>query len=89
VAPQALFMMNNPFVVDQAKAAAERLIAEKLPSDDVRITRLYRLSVGREPTAGERTVAAKFLADRSGDPKLAWATLFQAVFASADFRYLE
>jgi len=89
VAPQALFLMNNPFAVEQAKSAAARLVGEALPSDDARITRAYRLTLGRPPTAGERAVAAKFLTNRSGDPKDAWATLFQALFASADFRYVE
>jgi hypothetical protein len=87
VATQALFMMNNPFVLEQAKVAAERLLAERLPDDDARITRAYRLTLGRAPTAGETAVAARFLADRA--PKDAWPALFQALFASADFRYVE
>jgi cytochrome c553 len=88
VAPQALFLMNNPFVLDQAKASADRLLAEKLPGDAVRVRRAYRLTLGREPTAGERAVAGKFLAARTADPRDAWAALFQALFASADFRYV-
>jgi hypothetical protein len=88
VAPQALFMMNNPFVVEQAKHAAARLLAEPHADDVARVTRAYRLALGREPTAGEREVAAKFLAAQK-DPKQAWATLFQALFASADFRFLD
>src|SRR5258708_11732068 len=78
VATQALFMMNNPFVLEQAKVAAERLLAERLPDDDARITRAYRLPLGRAPTAGETAVAARFLADRA--PKDAWPALFQALF---------
>ena len=88
VAPQALFMMNNPFAVAQAKASAARLLAEKWPGDAERVTRAYRLTLGREPTEGERSVTARFLADRSGDPATGWATVFQALFASADFRYV-
>ena len=45
--------MNNPFAVQQAKHAAARLRAENLPSDDVRITRAYRLALGR-PDPGRR-----------------------------------
>jgi hypothetical protein len=88
VAPQALFMMNNPFVVEQAKHAASRLLAENLPDDTARLTRAYRLTVGRDPTSGERAVAAKFLAS-AGEAKQAWATLYQTLFASADFRFIE
>ncbi|MBA4066135.1 MAG: hypothetical protein C0501_20940 [Isosphaera sp.] len=88
VAPQALFMMNNPFAVEQAKHAAARLLAEAHPDDAARVVRAYRLTLGRAPTAGERAVAAKFLAAQP-DPKAAWAALFQALFASADFRFIE
>ena len=88
VAPQALFLMNNPFVVEQAKHAAARLLGETHVNDDSRIERAYRLTLGRLPTDGERQVASKFL-EKQPHPKDAWATLFQAMFASADFRYVE
>src|SRR5262249_50335804 len=87
VAPQALFLMNNPFVLEQARQAAARLLAEPLPYDTARISRAYRLALGRGPTEGERAVANRFVADRAA--KDAWAALFQALFASADFRYVE
>jgi Protein of unknown function (DUF1553) len=87
VAPQALFMMNNPFVLEQAKQAAVRLLEESLPDDAARLTRAYRLTLGRPPTDGERAVARRFLAGR--DPTDAWASLFHTLFASADFRYVE
>src|SRR5205085_11921567 len=67
VAPQALFLMNHPFVTEQARHAAARLLAEKLPDDAGRVVRAYRRALGREPTAGEKAVAAKYLAGR--DPK--------------------
>jgi len=85
VAPQALFLMNNPFVLEQSKHAAARMLAE---NEKDRIGRAYRLALGREPTAGERAIAARFLASND-DAKEAWAALFQAFFASADFRYVE
>jgi hypothetical protein len=86
VAPQALFLLNHPFPAEQAKAAAARLLAEILPDDAARIKRVYRLALGREPTAGERAVAAKYVT--AGGPD-AWAGLFHALFASADFRYVK
>jgi hypothetical protein len=89
VAPQALFMMNDPFVLAQAKYAAERLLAMPLPDDAARISRAYRLTLGRAPTDGERAVAVRFLADRGRTPKESWTALYQVLFASADFRYVE
>ena len=85
VAPQALYMMNSPFVLEQSKHAAARLLGEKHTDDGERITRAYRLALGREPTAGEREVATRFL---KGKAKDAWTALFHALFASAEFRYV-
>lgn len=86
VAPQALFLMNNPFVAQQARLAADKLIGLKR-SDDEMIQRLYDATLGRSPTAGERTVVRKFLQNRS-DAMDAWTKLFHAMFASAEFRYV-
>jgi hypothetical protein len=88
VAPQALFLMNHPFVLEQSRHAAARLLAETLPDDAGRIVWAYRLALGRGPTDGEKTVALRFLG-RGRDPKEAWAALFHGLFASADFRYLD
>jgi cytochrome c553 len=89
VAPQALFMLNNPFPAEQARAAAARVLAENLPSDEARLDRAYRLALGRLPTDGERAAMRRYLANQSGSPAAAWAAVFQALFASADFRYVE
>jgi hypothetical protein len=84
VAPQALFLMNHPFVQEQARFAARRLLTEKETDELDRIARAYRLTLGRLPTAGERRIAAEFLRGTEED----WAMLFQALFASMDFRYV-
>src|SRR5204863_6263402 len=85
VAPQALFLMNHPFVVEEARHAAARLLAEPGLNEQERITRAYRLALGRPPSEGERQLAAKFLA--GGGSAEAWGLFFQALFASVDFRY--
>lgn len=59
VPQQALFMMNNPFVIEQAKQLAARVSEE---SDVVgRIDRLYRYAFQREPTAAERQDGLAFI----------------------------
>jgi hypothetical protein len=95
VAPQALFLMNHPFVHEQAKHAAERLLAEPAADDDARIERAYRRALGRPPTERERVLARQFVNDGEGDATAegaarleAWSQLHQALFASVDFRYL-
>jgi hypothetical protein len=87
VAPQALYLLNHPFPIEQAKHAAARLVAEPLADDAARLTRACRRTLGREPTAGEREVMTRFL-NRGRAAKEAWAAVFHALFASADFRYV-
>ena len=89
VAPQALFLMNNPFVQQQAKATAQRLLAEPGLDDAVRITRVFRVTLGRLPSTAEQKLAEAFI--QGSDPKNpqeAWAQLVQSLFASIDFRYV-
>src|SRR5262249_23693422 len=87
VAPQALLMLNHPFVIEQAQHAARRLLAQCTAADDP-TTRAYRLTLGREPTKGERRIAQQFLQRASEDREAAWALLIQSLFASAEFRYV-
>ena len=85
VAPQALYLMNNPFLMDQSRQAARRLRAEPGLDDGARVERAYRLALGRGPTEAERRIAGRFLADGSEER---WALLIQALFGSLDFRYV-
>jgi hypothetical protein len=87
VAPQALYLLNNPFVLDQAKAAAARLLSEKLADDRTRVVRAWRLTLGRAPTEGEVALALKGVA-AAADAEKGWASVFHALFASVEFRYV-
>lgn len=98
VSTQALFMMNDEFVLEQSKAMASRLLAHgQTPKTDAeRIELAYRLAFGRTPTAPETTRAASFIKDfqheEAGKDKnpqeAAWAAFCQALLASAEFRYV-
>jgi hypothetical protein len=86
---QSLYFMNSPFVMRQAEGLAERVRAA---GDDARgIDRAYRLALARPPTAAETERALAFLrtfAARTG-ARAAWPAFCQALFASAEFRYLD
>jgi hypothetical protein len=91
-----LFLMNHPFLMEQSRRAARRLLAGTGEDDRGRIEHAYRLALGRSPTGSERRIALDFLAkaEDAGDdgpagPEQAWALLFQALFASVDFRYVD
>lgn len=88
VAPQALFLMNHPFVADQARHAALRLLAEPELDLTRRVERAYQLALGRLPTDAEALILRKFLADGETD-EANWTVVFQTLFASADFRYVD
>jgi len=88
VPQQALFLTNNPFAIEQASLAARRLVGEGT-GDDARLVRAYRSTLGREPSDAERQAIESFLATRPDDAEAAWALVFQALFASPEFRYLD
>lgn len=63
-APQALILMNSPFVHSQAKALATTLTKESRESEK-QLNSLYRRAVGRLPNATERDLALAFLKDQT------------------------
>ena len=92
-APQALLMLNSPFVMEQARAAAERALSfDGELSDERRIERAFRDTLGRRPSKEELSIAlaAVSVADEGDeDAQLeAWQRLFQGLFGCVDFRYL-
>jgi hypothetical protein len=62
VPQQALFLMNSPFVVDQAQALAARPPIAAAKDDDGRIHALYRLLFNRPPDSDELSIGREFLA---------------------------
>jgi hypothetical protein len=93
VATQALYLLNDPFVREQAEALAQRVVGHSNLSDAERVTLAYRLALGRPATAGEIERATGYLADYESaapqdQPKEAWTSLCQAILASAEFRYV-
>jgi hypothetical protein len=91
VAPQALFLMNHPFVTARAKAFAGRLLAENYSDEKDRIARAYRLLYGRDPTDDEVRVGLAFLgrfAD-SAIPPSAWAEYAQVLLCGNEFVYVD
>jgi hypothetical protein len=88
VPQQALFMMNNPFAIEQSHLAAKKLL-DATSSHDERITRAYRSTLGRLPDDKERTAIALFVAERDDDAEAAWSLVLQALFASPEFRFLQ
>jgi hypothetical protein len=90
VAPQALYMMNHPFVRERAAAAARRLLAERSQSTEEAIGVAFRETLGRMPSTAEAVLARQVVGtsvDHSG--ARGWTDLYQVLFASLDFRYCD
>jgi hypothetical protein len=91
VPAQALFLMNSPFVLDQAKGFADRLLAAKTLDEAGRIDLAFRLALARTATPQERERVLLFLQNVQGSQNqaAAWTAFCQNLLASAEFRYLQ
>ncbi len=94
VPAQALTLMNDPFVVQQARAWADRTLAERGIPPAQRIDALYQDAFARSPSADELRGALLFLerqAARYGgefeDPK-AWADLCHILLNVKEFIFI-
>ncbi len=99
VPSQALYLLNSPEVMKLADATADRLLA-KYTSVTERIDAGFRLAYGRPPTQREADAADRFLTrftqaqaktgvkGKDGQ-KTAWSAFAQALFAAAEFRYVD
>lgn len=88
VPAQSLYMMNSPWVVDQARGFAKRVQDEKSMDDTARVDYAYRMAFTRTPNDAEKTTALNFLKEAGGGDA-AWIQFCQAMFAAAEFRYLQ
>lgn len=91
---QALYMLNNPFVIQQSEKLARRLMNESDQMEQ-QVRLAFQLTYGRNPTLQEIASAKRFFQkyEPSGrfqrSRNAAALTAFcQALFASAEFRFL-
>ena len=61
VPQQALFMMNNDFVIEQAAALAHKPQVLQAKDDAARVNAIYHQLLGRAPDANEIALARKYL----------------------------
>lgn len=89
VPQQALFAMNAPFVIAQAKALAASVASE--PDDGAKVTALFRRALSREPTSSEREQALQFIRESpQSEKKLSnWDKLAQALLLTNEFAFID
>lgn len=87
VPAQALSLMNDPFVVEQARLWAEKIGADTARDDATKVGDLFRTAFGRLPSAEERRQVESFLASEPNRLQ-AWTDLCHALFNKKEFIYL-
>jgi len=83
IAPQALLLMNNNFVITQARFFAERLRKEAGADVSALIDKAFLIALGRLPSPSEKTSSRGFLG--GGPDRL--AEFCQAMFNLNEFAY--
>jgi hypothetical protein len=93
VPAQALILMNDPFVHQQAEVWAKRVLAEKGTTAD-RVRGMYESAFARPPTEEELRACLAFLDEQAqlnrsrADDVAAWASLAHVLFNAKEFIFL-
>jgi len=93
VPAQALTMLNNPLVIQQAELWAKKAVAETSLSAAERVRKMYETSLSRPPTPQELADALAFLDEqtriygRADDPR-AWAEFAHVLFNVKEFIFV-
>lgn len=98
VAPQALFLMNNPAVRTWASAFAERMAPDREQPLTNAVSQAYSLALNRPPTESERIEALQFIeqqiarheaVQRPNARDLALTDFAQVILSLNEFIYVE
>ena len=88
---QALYLYNNPFVIQQSQSFAKSVLSQTTDST-ARIKLIWQRSYQRNPTSDELAGAQSFLQASQSEletSELVWQSLCQAVLISNEFRYID
>jgi hypothetical protein len=86
VAPQALFLLNDPAVTAWARDLAARVMREAPAGHEARIRHLYSLVLSRPPTQVELALGLQWLAEPGGT---SWERYCHMILCTNEFVYLD
>jgi len=84
VPTQSLTLLNNPFIIEQARRFAARVASEAGPETKARVTLAFQIATGRRPSDSQWQASSDYLL-KEGD----LAGLCQMLFNTNGFLYLE
>jgi hypothetical protein len=92
VPAQALALMNDPFVAEEARRWGARVHADAGADDKARLVRMVEAATGRQPDPSALATLAAFLEEQStlygARDERVWSDLAHALFNSKDFLFL-
>jgi len=86
---QQLFVLNSSFMERQAKALADRLLADSGLNTELRVERAFQILFGRGPSENEITLAVRFLEGRGGDARAKWNSYAQVLLGTNEFAFVD
>jgi hypothetical protein len=96
VPQQALFFMNNAFVIEQARALIARQDVASIQDPDSRVHKLYEILFQRKPSDKQLSIAREFLRNTSadstkasGDTLAVWEQYVQVLLLSNEFMFVD
>ncbi|WP_437193767.1 PSD1 and planctomycete cytochrome C domain-containing protein [Planctomicrobium sp. SH527] len=88
VAPQALWLLNDPFVLKQASELSKRFSAVDSSSIVQKLERFYLQLYGRTPTEGEMEAISNYIT-RNGDSQASWTKICHSLICSNEFMFID
>ncbi|MCW5558987.1 MAG: DUF1553 domain-containing protein, partial [Verrucomicrobiae bacterium] len=91
VPQQALYALNSPFVLEQARALVALPAVAEEPDPSARVRQLFRSVLGRDPSADETSSALRWIGETpavDGDPG-PWELLAQSLMISNEAVFLD
>ncbi|MEP6756604.1 MAG: DUF1549 and DUF1553 domain-containing protein, partial [Chthonomonadales bacterium] len=91
VAPQALYLMNNPFVTTAAQKLAERTFPKVREDNGAVLSELYGSLFGRPISSKELSLARSFLERGVGEPmrKRLWERYCRTMLCTNEFLFVD
>ncbi len=88
-AVQKLFVLNNPFMVEQAKRLAKRVAGEGVAASAEQVQSIYSILYSRQPSAAELDLALGFLQLPAESQLTRWEQYSHALLAANEMSYID